>query len=311
MKFTLAHFSDVHLAPLKAGDVFGEFRTKRLIGGVSWATRRRHQHERRIADALKADILAHQPDHIAFTGDLVNIAATREFAEGAAWMTGFTTPEQMSFVPGNHDAYVRRAHATGLAQVAQYAGSSAEAHPDEHFPFVKLKRNIALIGLSSAAPQSLWSAGGHVGERQLNALSAKLSDLRQRGFFRAVMIHHPPLPGLAKPRRALADAEKLEKVLASNGAELVLHGHNHTTMFHTLATQTGKAHIIGVPSASMGHGHTHEAAAWMAYDIDRKKGQWNTVYRMRRWDDAAGRFRDAETGELGHGPDAPATGAAS
>jgi 3',5'-cyclic AMP phosphodiesterase CpdA len=258
-------------------------------------------HQRQIADALRADILAHKPDHIAFTGDLVNIAATREFVEGAGWLSQFTSPEQMSYVPGNHDAYVERPHNTGLARVTHYAGLAHDGQPETHFPFVRLKRNIALIGLSSAAPQSLWSAGGHVGERQLNELSVKLAELRQRGFFRAVMIHHPPLPGLAKPRRALADADKLAKILAESGAELVLHGHNHETMFNALATQTGKAHIIGAPSASMAHGQKHESAAWLAYDIDRKKGQWHTVYRIRRWDEKTGAFRDDGEGELPHG----------
>ena len=93
----------------------------------------------------------------------------------------------------------------------------------------------------------------------------------------------------------------LAKILAESGAELVLHGHNHETMFNALATQTGKAHIIGAPSASMAHGQKHESAAWLAYDIDRKKGQWHTVYRIRRWDEKTGAFRDDGEGELPHG----------
>ena len=54
------------------------------------------------------------------------------------------------------------------------------------------------------------------------------------------MIHHPPLPGLAPPRKALSDAADLRDVLRDGGAELVLHGHNHHPMVTVLEGREGK-----------------------------------------------------------------------
>jgi 3',5'-cyclic AMP phosphodiesterase CpdA len=98
------------------------------------------------------------------------------------------------------------------------------------FPYVRLRRNVALIGLSTAVPQPLHRASGILGPTQLDALEILLNDLRERGFARVVMIHHPPLPGLASSRKALIDAGQLRNVLEAQGAELVLHGHNHEHM---------------------------------------------------------------------------------
>ena len=80
------------------------------------------------------------------------------------------------------------------------------------FPFVRMRRNMALIGLNSGTPQNYSSRCGHSWEQQqmrdlCDIFSAMLG---QQGFYRVVMIHHPPLPGLAIPRKALTDAAALE-----------------------------------------------------------------------------------------------------
>lgn len=298
MPITLAHFSDVHLGPVSLVDVIGDFRLKRMIGGASWHFRRKGLHRNSNADLLRADILAAKTDHICFTGDLVNIASKGEFGRGAAWLPGFGQPSDVSMVPGNHDAYVRAPHETGLGLFhGHMRGDSHSAGPA--FPFVRLRRNVAVIGLNSALPQSLHKAGGTLGESQRNALAARLADLGKRGFYRVVMIHHPPLPGLAKPRKALTDAPELQQVLEQHGAELVIHGHNHACMINRLKTASGTAHIIGVPSASMADVPGHESAQWHAYAVSRAKGQWQTRLSVRRLDGGSGRFVNDHSGVLG------------
>jgi 3',5'-cyclic AMP phosphodiesterase CpdA len=138
--------------------------------------------------------------------------------------------------------------------------------------------------LNSGVPQSLIKAAGSLGPRQLEALPGLLHDLKAKGYYRAVMIHHPPLPGLAPPRKALSDAARLADILANEGAELVLHGHNHQQMLNVLAGRDGNIPVIGVPSASMnGTGHT-EPAAWNLYEISRNQGTWLTEVSTRAWD---------------------------
>ena len=116
------------------------------------------------------------------------------------------------------------------------------------------------------------------------SLSTILSDLRERGYARVVMIHHPPLPGLATPRKALADAPDLREVLETQGAELVLHGHNHEHMLNPLNSRFGTVHVLGVPSASLGTKGHYDLAAWNRYDIVRQGGRWTIQVTVRAWD---------------------------
>src|SRR3954454_22503963 len=104
--FTLAHLSDPHLAPLPAPSL-RELVGKRVTGYLHW-TRTRHKiHRREVLDALVADLRAQRPDHIAVTGDLVNIALEAEFAPARAWLQSVGAPELVTAIPGNHDAYAR------------------------------------------------------------------------------------------------------------------------------------------------------------------------------------------------------------
>lgn len=305
MSYTLAHVSDVHLAPVGLSDIFGNFSLKRLVGGVSWNLRRRHEHERRMADALRADVLAQAPDHVCFTGDLVNISAPGEFKRGFAWLKDFGSGEWISFVPGNHDAYVPVDPAQALGLFGEYFTSPTRAAEENFtFPFVRLRRNVAIIGLNSACPQPLYKAGGTLGAKQLAVLSTLLSDLGRRGFYRALMIHHPPLAGLTISQRALTDASGLTGVLREHGAELVMHGHNHRHMRNELVTVGGKAEVIGVPSASMAPGHGHDVAAWYTYRISRARGTWLTEVTVRQWNAESTAFAEAARFEFTSTPGA-------
>src|SRR5580693_4197362 len=83
--FTLAHFSDPHLPPLPKPRL-SELAGKRVLGYLNW-TRNRHKYYRReVLDALVRDLQAERPDHIAVTGDLVNLALPAEFAPARAWL---------------------------------------------------------------------------------------------------------------------------------------------------------------------------------------------------------------------------------
>ena len=77
--FTLAHLSDPHLPPLPAARLH-ELAGKRAFGYLNWTRNRHKYHRREVLDALVADMQAQRPDHIAVTGDLVNLALEAEFA---------------------------------------------------------------------------------------------------------------------------------------------------------------------------------------------------------------------------------------
>src|SRR5260370_246920 len=106
--FVLAHLSDPHLGPVPIPR-FRELTGKRALGFVNWHRRRFVRHRPEALEALVHDLRSAAPDHIAVTGDLVNIALEKEFPPAREWLAQLGSPHDVSMVPGNHAAYVRHA----------------------------------------------------------------------------------------------------------------------------------------------------------------------------------------------------------
>jgi 3',5'-cyclic AMP phosphodiesterase CpdA len=228
---------------------------KRLFGFANWVLKRRHIHLRRVVDRLVEDLHLQNVDHIAVTGDLVNLGLPHELENALRWLESIGPPTAVSVIPGNHDIYTRRWRDAGVARWQRYMASDASSaelttRMGLSFPYVRRIREVALIGLNSALPTPPGVASGHLGRKQLDALGEVLQRLGDLGLFRLVLIHHPPLPGQAKPTRALRDAADLERTLLRHGAELVLHGHNHYDMLAWLTVTRGRFPIVGIGSVS-------------------------------------------------------------
>lgn len=263
---TLAHVSDVHLSPL-AGLAWRHLNVKRGLGYVNWRRQRRSTHSRAALDLIVADMKARKPDHIAVTGDLINLGLPAEYEAAKVWLHDLGTPQHVTVVPGNHDIYTTLRNDPGVARWADYMraddwGAPFSVRPPAVFPFVRRIGPVALVGVNSAVETPPFVAAGEVGAKQLQALDALLARLETEGMIRVVLIHHPPLPGQAPPRRALRDADALSRVLAARGAELVLHGHNHCDSHMDFArlpeTGGGSVAVIGVASGSAVRVHKHE-----------------------------------------------------
>ncbi|MDS4011320.1 MAG: metallophosphoesterase, partial [Defluviicoccus sp.] len=214
--FILAHLTDPHL-PTPGGQPAAAFANKRLVGLMSWRLRRRHIYRPELLATVVRDLQAQRPDHIAVTGDIVNIALPDEFAAAAAWLGALGTPEGVSVVPGNHDAYVRVAAASSLARWEAYMRGDDPA-PADGFPFLRRRNGVALIGLTTAEPSPPGMAWGSLGNRQLERLGRILAEARSAGDFRIVLLHHRPIDeGLARHKR-LRDAAAFREVIAREGA---------------------------------------------------------------------------------------------
>jgi 3',5'-cyclic AMP phosphodiesterase CpdA len=168
-----------------------------------------------------------------------------------------------------------------------------EMRGEQPFPYVRLRRNVALIGLNSALPRGFQSAEGKLGRAQREALRWRLADLKGKGFYRLVMIHHPPLTGVTTRLRSLTDAFELTEILQEVGAEMVIHGHDHRRELHWVKSEGMDIPVVGVPSGSMG-GSQHPAE-WNLYDISRANGRWQTEVSIRRWHEADHVFQPAAT----------------
>ena len=97
--FVLAHLSDPHLSPLPTPRL-RELTGKRLLGYLNWRRSRRDEHRPEALDAIVHDLIARTPDHIAVTGDLVNISLPGEFASARQWLENLGPPRDVTVVPG-------------------------------------------------------------------------------------------------------------------------------------------------------------------------------------------------------------------
>src|SRR3990170_4801891 len=157
-KFVLAHLSDPHIAcvnPVKKRDLLN----KRLLGYLRWRLFRKRAHQDEILSILQEDLKSTRPDHIAVTGDLTHLGLPAEFGKAQVWLRSLGTPAQVTVVPGNHDAYVRSDWNQSFALLLDYMMSdppyrkSARVRSfDDLFPTLRVRGNVALIGVCSAHP---------------------------------------------------------------------------------------------------------------------------------------------------------------
>ena len=278
--FTIAHLSDPHHAPLPPVR-WSELVGKRVTGYINWQRRRRFIHDPGTLAAIVADLRRQTPDHIAVTGDIANIALAAEFSQGRDWLERLGSAQEVTFVPGNHDIYVRTA--------AKFAGRQWGAYMSDDdaaggFPFVRRRGNIALIGLSTGVPTAPFLATGWLGTNQLAGLAAVLNRLKNENVFRVVLIHHPPVSAAARHKQLL-DAPVLKRVIAAHGADLLLHGHDHLHMINWLDGPGGtRVPAVGVPSASAKGDIDRDLAAYNLYQIDGTRGAWQCALISRGLD---------------------------
>lgn len=286
--FVFAHLSDPHLSSLDAVCA-GELVNKRVLGYLSWRHRRRHQHRGEVLTALVRDLLAMEPDHVVVTGDLTHIGLHSEFRQVSDWLETIGTPTRVTVIPGNHDAYVQSPWERSFALWSEYMASDIVSDQTP-FPLLRIRGEVALIGLSSACPSAPFFATGSVGREQLARLGEMLRETGANGLFRVVMVHHPPLPGSERWRKRLTDGPLLCEVLARQGAELVLHGHSHRGCRRALATAFGPLPVIGVPSASIAHGPPGRRARYHLYRVARAPDGWDVLVSARDYLAAEGSF---------------------
>ena len=255
-----------------------ELAGKRALGFLNWHGKRRRLHREEVLAALLVDMRSFAPpDHIAVTGDLINISLEGEYAPARAWLAALGTPANVTVIPGNHDAYVGATASHSGRHWGEFMSNDAvqaSVGQEISYPFVRRRGPVALIGLSSAVPTLPFMATGQLGHEQLGRLARTLAELKQEGLYRVVLIHHPPVSEPAQRLRRLVDGSEFRKVLAEHGAELVLHGHNH---LHSLVWLDGPGHRIpafGVPSASSPPGGQHPAG-YNLYRITGVPGAWH------------------------------------
>ncbi|MFV8755868.1 metallophosphoesterase family protein [Nannocystaceae bacterium ST9] len=263
------HCSDIHLLSL-TGVGPHRFLNKRLTGGINLMLARSRHHSERLFDRMVEHARAQALDRVVVTGDLSNLALDEEFEHIVAKLEAIGLP--ITVIPGNHDAYTRGSVRKRRFErhFTPYMQGERLGEDDEHFyPFVQRFGEVALIGVSTAHASLPLYAVGTVGPAQLARLDQMLQALGSDALVRVVLIHHPVMPGVAKPRHELTDLDAFAEVIGRRGAELILHGHEHVLIEGTLAGPERPVPVHGISSATNLSQRPGRAAAFSIYEADR------------------------------------------
>ena len=278
--FTLAHLSDPHLPmpQARAVDLLG----KRVTGYFNWWRNRVQLHRPEALAGIVADIEAQKPDHIALTGDLVNISLPDEFARASRWLATLGTPERVTVIPGNHDVYVATQWRESLGQWGAYIAGDGQPPATDFkvFPTLRRRGPVALVGLNSGVPKPPLLATGTLGDAQIAAAEKLLAELGREGLCRVVMIHHPPLTTESRFKR-LTDAAAFQAMIRRVGCEIVLHGHNHRSEIARIAGPQGAIPVVGVTSASAAPESKYGRARYHLIGIERGAADWRITLDIR------------------------------
>jgi 3',5'-cyclic AMP phosphodiesterase CpdA len=270
---TLAHISDAHLAPLppvRARDLFN----KRITGFLNWKIKRQKTLDGEGLTRLVRHLREQAPDFVAVTGDLVNLALDAEINSAYNWLQTVGAPEGVCISPGNHDAYIPGQLEKALHRWDSYA--RGETLDENQFPFVRRIGEVAIISCNSAIPTLPWIAAGRFEADQQARLTRCLHLLGEAGYFRIILIHHPPNQEARHLRLGLWGARNFRRAVAEAGAELVLHGHTHKSTIFAIPGKDGDVPVIGVAAAGTAQEDTggHDPARYNLFKIERVGKSW-------------------------------------
>lgn len=275
---TLAHMSDVHLAPLPPVR-WPDLLNKRITGYLNWRLRRRNSLSGEGLTKLVRHMREQNPDFTAVTGDLVNLGLEAEANTAWNWLQTVGPPEKVCVSPGNHDAYLPRSFGYNAARWGDYM--RGETLDGASFPFVRRLGDVAIVACSSAVPSAPTLALGRFDEDQAARLSRILRLLGEGGYFRVVLIHHPPNLEARHPRLGLYGAKRFRTAVATHGAELVLHGHTHKSTIYAIPGRDGDVPVIGVAAAGAAQAEDggEDPARYNLFRIERLGTAWSCTMR--------------------------------
>ncbi|MGD8252452.1 MAG: metallophosphoesterase [Desulfobacterales bacterium] len=274
---TLIHLSDFHLFD-SDGITLRALLSKRGLSFLSWKLNRRRENLPRVLRALITAVKAMPWDQVVITGDLTHMGMPGEIRLAGQYLEMIGTPERVMVVPGNHDILVKPAGDDPLAGWGGYTDSDRILPEgfDERagIPALRIRNGMALIGMSSACPTPPFSAAGRMGLEQGRSLARILSVAKERGLFRVVLIHHPVLAGLVSGRKSLSDSKALRRILRTEGAELVLHGHTHRDFSGVVDGPSGSIPVFGLPSSSAEHAREDRRARFRRFSVRPVENEW-------------------------------------
>ena len=286
MPFRFLHTTDIHFLDLEGVPPW-QFVGKRLTGALNLLLHRRRKHDVALFDRMAAMVPRLDLDRVVVTGDLTNLALPSEFELGRRKLEALPVP--VTVIPGNHDTYTRGSARAELFEHHLGHFMDGERLDGERYPFMERyayvepdgrEGGVALIGMSTAVPTPPFDATGRCGASQLERLERMLATAAGEKLARVILIHHPPVAGVSKPRKKLVDLEAFGRVIERHGAELVLHGHEHARLETHLPGPKGDVPVHGASSATSLSLKPRREASFAIYEVSptgvsRELYTWN------------------------------------
>ena len=278
--FRLAHISDPHLGPLPKVSP-GQLASKRITGYVNWRLSRHRNHRSGAITEIGRDMADQNPTHIAVSGDLINLGLESEMEQAREWLSELGDSHNVSVVPGNHDAYVPGAF-DRLCQIWRpWVEGDDSSHLPDPFPYIRVRDQVAVIGVSSARATAPFMATGYFRHHQAIALAKLLEDAGRQGLCRVIMIHHPPFDKATAFYKRLVGIGQFQQVIREHGAELVLHGHTHLPTLAWIRDENKSVPVVGVSAGGQAIGGLLPPAQLNLFDIDGAPGDWQITLARR------------------------------
>jgi len=184
---------------------------------------------------------------------LVNTAWRAEFQPRRVWMETLGKPSDRQLRAWKFTTLMCGASMPLLATTFARVATSDGAQASKRLPYLRVRGEIAIIGLSSAVPTAPLMATGRLGKKQVEPRRTLAPNRRQR-LGASGLIHHRPWPGLRRPARTLG-ASHSNASSATWPAEAILHGHISSAgcpiaSSHAARTVGGVVPVLSAPSAA-------------------------------------------------------------
>lgn len=233
----ILHFSDVHVDVPASAVPMRDWLSKRLVGGLNHALRRRRhfaQAKTKLA-ALARFAEEERVDLALGTGDFTILGTEPELEAAASAVRPLASrPRGLIVLPGNHDLYLPdgvRDGRFGKHFDAWMGSDCPDLGPDEGWPRVRLFEDCAVVCVASARPNpEPWRSSGRVPDAQLAGLRRILVDPRLNDRFVIVATHYAPRKESGQPDsplHGLENADALLDALSAIQRGCLLHGHIH------------------------------------------------------------------------------------
>jgi len=231
----IAHVSDVHVLETHPGASYG-LDVRFLSFG------RRLDAQARVRKLVAAIVRAQAcgAHHVVVTGDLTESGTDAQFETLAEALSPYS-PDRLTLVPGNHDAYGDgEAWMRALRGPLRRFRHTAAGEPGKVIDLGK----AFLLPMDVTFPQPIARAAGLLTEPAARALDRRLADKTIAKKPQVVAQHHPPFPRIVRAWDwidGLRGGDRMLDMLARHERMYVLHGHLHSAKDHT-------AKIFGAPA---------------------------------------------------------------